>query len=182
MPEKVQFNEDASISISFLPGDHCEFGDGHACIYEYISSAGKQIIMVSVHSGGGAEAEALRNFLEGTGFFQGAHTPEQVRSKMQSLVGSAISIEQGEMVLDALSLIAFIRVPPAHFDAYMALPVEQTLDYALELMQLDPSVLDQDLLVFETCGWKLPGEEAVAGLNYTSNAIYLGLVQLINHE
>ena len=135
-----------------------------------------------MHWGGCTKAEALRNFLEVTGFFQGAYTDTSGRSKMQSLVGSAISIEQGEKVLDALSLIAFIRVPPAHFDTYMALPVEQTLDYALEVMQLDPSVLDQDLLVFETCGWKLPGEEAVAGLNYTSNAIYLGLVQLINHE
>lgn len=177
MPDADGSGEDQSIRIIFSPADHCEFGDGHACVYQFTSSAGKQVIMISVHSGWGAEAEAFRNFLEGTGLFKAGHTLDQVEEHMAALLGSGISLEQGNRVQDGFTLLEIIRVPPAHFNDYMALPIEKTLDYAGQLDLLDPSLLNQDLFVFETCGWKLPGEEAVAGLDYTSNAIYLGLIQ-----
>ena len=182
MPDEGRFDHNQPIEITFSPGDHCEFGDGHACVYEFNSSAGKKVIMTSVHSGWGAEAEAFRDYLEGTGFFQALHTEEQVQGTVESLIGSVIRIHQGELITEGFQLIEIIRVPPTHFNDYLALPIEKTLDYAIEVTRLAPSILDQDLLVFETCGWKLPGEAPVNGLDYTSNAIYLGLVQIINDK
>lgn len=175
-----QADPSASIKVPFIPGDHCEFGEGYACVYDFTSSAIKRVILVSAHSGWGGEAESLRDYLEGSGFFQAALTEDQIKDKVRSLLGSEISIQQGEIVLDGFRLIDILRVPAQYVDAYMALPVEQALDYALEVTHTDPGLLDHDLLVLETCGWKLPGEPSVAGLEYTSSAIYLVFVKLVS--
>lgn len=165
------------VEISFLPGEHCIFGDGHACMYEFLSSDLSRVIFASVHSGVGGEGENFRNFVEGTGINQGLHSTYKVTQNIESLFGSQITISQGTTALTELSLIAIARIPPEHLEAYMALPIEKTLDYAIENNLLDPEILNQDLFVFETCGWRLPDEDDRPGFSSTTYSIYLGVIQ-----
>jgi len=170
------------VEISFLPGEHCIFGDGYACVYEFISSAGKSVTFISVHSGLGGEGDDLRNLFEGTGINLGLFEPAQVMNIAQSLSGSAIEIKQDNRLIKDLTLSAVSRIPPEHFTTYTMLPIEEALDFAIEITSIDPSILNQDLLIIETCGWRLPGEEQIVGLNVTSSSVYLAIVSLENYE
>ena len=114
--EKNQGDRDLPIEISFIPDEHCEFGDGSACIYPLHASSGKQIILASVHSGVGGDAEAFRDFLEGTGFNQGYYQLAQVRRNAQSLQGSAVEMSQAGQKYTELQLINILRIPPEHLD------------------------------------------------------------------
>jgi hypothetical protein len=93
------------------------------------------------------------------------------------LLGSQITITQGATTLSGLTLIAIVRVPPQHMATYLGLPIEKTLEFALDISQIDPSILNQDLFVIETCGWKLPNESPIPGTANTNFAVYLGIVQ-----
>ena len=180
--EKNQGDRDLPIEISFIPDEHCEFGDGSACIYPLHDSTGKQIILASVHSGVGGEAEAFRDFLEGTGFNQGYYQLAQVTRNSQSLQGSAVEISQAGQMHTGLQLIKILRIPPEHLDAYMALPVERTFSFAVEINGVDPEIFDQTLLIFETCGWQLPDEDPIDGHTITSSSVYLGIIGLIDDQ
>lgn len=176
IPQESLFNPGGPVEMAFLPGKRCEYGDGHACIYEFPSPNGTRVIFTSLHSGMGGEGESLRRLLEGTGFNQGLFQSSQVYSNTQALIGADVSLAQGDQTLDGLTLISITRIPPAHLPTYLALPIEKTLDYALSINGLDTDVLNQDVLVFETCGWRLPDESQVAGFKNTSNSVYLGFV------
>jgi hypothetical protein len=168
------------IEITFLPDERCIFGDGKACVYPFISKHGKQVLFTSVHSGIGGEGEIFRSVIEGTGINQGLYTAHQVFGNINSLTGSQVTVLQADIEVNGLELIAIIRIPPEQIKAYLALPVEKILDFAVELNVLYPEVLKQDLLVIETCGWRLPGETRYSGLSDTSGSIYLGLVRIAN--
>ena len=169
----------APVAITFLPGEHCIFGDGHACVYQFLSSTGKRVIFVSVHSGTGGEGDAFRNLLEGTGINQGRLDRETVLERAHALAGSAVTIEQGEGKIDGLTVSAIARIPPEHFEAYTALPIEDALGYVSTVLSLDSELIEEDLLVIETCGWRLPGEPQVRGLANTSSSVYLGFIKLL---
>ena len=175
-PDQGVFDSGQPVDISFLPSDRCEFGDGQACIYAFMSSGGGQVIFASVHSGLGAEAENFRDLLEGTGFNRALHDQEKVRKHMQALAGARVSVSQGQWMLNGLNLAAVVRIPPEYMTGYMQTPVEEVLDYAIEVGILDPGILSKDLLVFETCGWRLPGEALVPGVPDTSTSVYLGVI------
>jgi len=123
----------------------------------------------------GGDADALRDLIEGTGFNQGLFNPEQVDARLDAMIGSKVSLKQGSAGTVDLQLIALVRIPPEQVAAYQALPVERALQFAAEITGLDPAVLAQDLFVFETCGWRLPGEAQITDLPATSSAVYLGL-------
>lgn len=170
------------VEVTFLPGEQCNFGDGHACVYEFSSSAGNRITFVSVHSGYGGEGDELRNLFEGTGINQGLFEPVHVLSIAQSLSGTAVEIAQGDTKIKGLTLTSVTRIPPEHFIAYTALPVERGLDYAVQNSLLDSALLNQDLMIIETCGWRLPGETQIEGLKVTSSSVYLVVIPLENFE
>jgi hypothetical protein len=52
------------------------------------------------------------------------------------------------------------------------------LDYAVQNNLLDPNLLNQDLLIIETCGWRLPGETLIEGLENTSSSVYVAFITL----
>jgi len=165
------------VEIHFYPSDQCQFGDGGACIYEFSTGQGSRVSIASLHSGAGGEAESFRDLIEGTGFNQALYSSDQVNQNIHDLLGSQITITQGATTLSGLTLIAIVRVPPQHMATYLGLPIEKTLEFALDISQIDPSILNQDLFVIETCGWKLPNESPIPGTANTNFAVYLGIVQ-----
>jgi len=175
-PDGEIFGTDQPVVISFLPGDRCEFGDGRACIYAFETASGARVVFASIHSGLGAEAEPFRDLVEGTGIHQALYDEEKIRRHLQGMAGSKIKISQWETQIEGLSLATVVRIPPEHMADYMQTPVEELLDFAVEINAMDPNLLSQDLLVFETCGWRLPGEAPVPGVPDTSTSVYLGVI------
>lgn len=180
-PDRDVINVDQPVDVSFIPGDRCVFGDGRACIYQFRSSSGGTVIFASVHSGLGAEAEKFRDLVEGTGINRAFYNEGQILDRMQTLAGARVAVSQGETQIEGLALSTVVRIPPEHMTAYMQTPVEKVLDYAIKIGVLDPGLLSQNILVFETCGWRLPGEGPVPGVPDTSTAVYLGLIGLPDH-
>ena len=181
-PEMKFDHAGKNVEISFLPGNHCAFGEGYGCVYKFLTPNEKHVTFVSVHSGLGGEGDDLRNLLEGTGINQGLFKPDQVLNVAKSLIGSEIRIEQGDRKISDLTLSRVIRIPPEYVETYTALPVEDTLEYAVKVASLDRTILNDNLMVIETCGWRLPGEEEIAGLNDMSYSVYLVIVSLENFE
>lgn len=175
-PRGLSEEDGKPIQISFMPSEECNFGDGNGCVNEFSSSAGNRIIFVSVHSGLGGEADGFRDLLEGTGLNQGLYNPAEVQKRVQYLSGSEITIIQGEYEITNLSLKAIIRIPPEQLKIYIDLPIPSALEYALEQTYFSQEFIDQDLLIIETCGWRLPHEPQIDGLPQNSNSTYLGIV------
>jgi hypothetical protein len=169
------------VKVSFFPGEHCAFGEGIACTYVFPSSRDPKVVFVSVHSGIGGDADSLRDLVEGTNFNQGKYSSNEVQHRIEMLVGSKINLSQGEEAVQGLTLLSIIRVPPENINEYRQLPVEYTLDYAAGLTSLDQSFFDQDLLVIETCGWRLPDDMEVEGWANTSYSVYLALIGLVTN-
>lgn len=165
------------VEISFFPGNQCNFGDGQACIYEVSSPNLSSVTIASVHSGFGGEGENFRSLIEGTGINQGLLSTDQVNQNINALLGSEIKITQGTSVISRLSLVAIARIPPEHLGQYTALSIEETLEYAIEINRLDPEILNHNLFVLETCGWKLPNEPHIPGYSNTNYSVYLGFIQ-----
>lgn len=174
-PAKVPLERGAEIQIS--PGSACIFGEGKACVYSFMTSQGGKVLFASIHSGVGGEADTLRDLIEGTGVNQGLLDIYDVVEKMESLQGSEIALRQGDETISGMELVDLVRISPANLATYMALPVEKTLDYAVQIAGLDPDLLGQDLLVMETCGWRLPGEDNY-NLENTSSSIYLAVIEM----
>ncbi|HAF49068.1 MAG TPA: hypothetical protein DCL08_07505 [Anaerolineaceae bacterium] len=178
-PKKSQNSIENPIKIKFLPGDHCIFGDGHACVSEFTFPEGNRIIFVSVHSGMGGEADALRDLFEGTGINQGLYNKNEVQHNLKTLKGSEIRVKQGDQKITSLALQGVARISPEYYLTYTALPAQEALDFAIRRLSLDPELFKQDLLIIETCGWRLPDELEVDGLKDTSNSVYLAFVQFV---
>lgn len=175
LPDASQMDFGGGVEVAFSPGLHCEFGDGQACVYEFESPEGSRVVFASIHSGVGGDADALRDLIEGTGFNQGLFNPEQVDARLDAMIGSKVRLKQGSAGTVDLQLIALVRIPPEQVATYQALPVERALRFAAEFARLDPAMLGQDLFIFETCGWRLPGEAQITDLPATSSAVYIGL-------
>jgi len=178
-PQKTQNKDEDFVKIKFMPGDHCIFGDGYACVTEFTSPVGNEIIFVSVHSGMGGEADALRDLFEGTGINQGLYDKDEVLHNLKTLKGSEIRIKQGDQKITGLALQFVTRISPEDFSTYTKLPAQEALDFAIRRLSLDPALFKQDLLIIETCGWRLPGEAGGDGLKDTSSSVYLAFIQLV---
>jgi hypothetical protein len=123
----ISTDNDEPVKITFLPGAHCAFGDGRGCVYQFLSTNGKQVVFVSVHSGTGGQADGFRHMIEGTGFNQGLYNSKQVLQNARSLSGADVTFLQGDYEIDGLALDLIVRIPPEYLDSYMSLPVEQSL-------------------------------------------------------
>ncbi len=177
-PPSRQVNSGKPIRVSFLPGDQCQFGDKHACVFSYQAAANANVIFLTIHSGVGGEGQKLRHAIEGTGINQAGFKLSRVLSNLEALEGAAVSIHQDGQSIDGLQIHGLNRIPPKKIHEYFDLPVEQALAYAASFDEtLLPAILaDQPLIILETCGWKMPGEPWAKDVTATTGSIYLGVI------
>jgi hypothetical protein len=178
-PRNRQVNNGQPIVLKFLPGEHCIFGDHHACVTTFLSAKGSPVIWLTIHSGVGGEGQPFRGAVEGTGIDQAAYSLQKITANLQALSGSQVIISQGSTTVRDLSLKATARIPGSMLQGYFNTPLENTLDFsaqvAPELQLVDDST--QPIIIFETCGWRLPGQPWFPGTTDTSASVYLGVIQ-----
>ena len=179
IPPNKKVNDGKSIVITFIPGDKCKFGDGRACVSAYLTENLGEVDFLTVHSGVGGEAQAFRNAVEGSGENQAGFPLKQVLANLRQLSGAEVVIIQGGQVYTGFRLAVVSRIPATSLKAYFREPIQSALDTAAAL---DPALVPylnaaQPQLVFETCGWKMPGEPWAPGVTGTSASVYLGLIQ-----
>lgn len=179
VPQTKKLNRGKPITISFLPGRRCNFGDKRACVYAYLNEYLENTVFVSVHSGVGGEAQGYRHALEGTLVNSGAYNVKRVQSNMNALDGAQVVISQGGRTVEDLELSFITRVPPRALRKYLSAAVYDALDLAVSIGGdgRSPSIPSQPQLVFETCGWRLPGEALSSVATATSASIYIAVIQ-----
>jgi hypothetical protein len=177
-PDNQRVNAGQPIDLDFLPARRCPFGDQRACTAAYYQNDLTPVTYVSVHSGLGGEAEALRRALEGTGFDSAGATLPQVYQRMKAITGSMVQIQQEDLQSTGYQVASVVRIPASRLKHYLSLPLEQALALAAELEPDLTPLLEsgEPLLVLETCGWRMPGEPWPGGLSDTSSSIYLFVI------
>ncbi|MBN1371686.1 MAG: hypothetical protein JW987_07070 [Anaerolineaceae bacterium] len=165
------------IKSIFIVSSSCSYGTGRACLSTH---RGGEVTLLTIHSGLGGEGEALRGAVEGTGLNMAFFSLERIRRNMDALARSPVQLQGEQAARDDLELAALVRVPPARLEAYF----QQPFDEALAAAEADnpglADVLDgaEDWLVFEICGWQLPGEGWYPGVTPSTGAIYLGFIRV----
>ena len=142
------------------------------------------VVFLTVHSGVGGEAETFRRAVEGRrihslGANRAAYSLKRIQNNLANLTGAQVTVSQGERVLQGLSLVGTARLGPAWLAQYYRLPAGEALELTASL---DPAFTariapEQPMLIFETCGWKLPSEPGSQGVADTSGSVYLGVIQ-----
>jgi hypothetical protein len=178
-PRSAKINRGRPIVIKVNPSSNCRFQDHLACISAFATEDGGNILFASVHSGIGGEAETYRRAVEGMGLDRAGFSLKLIRSNMASLEGASVEIKQGDQLLDGLVLTSTVRLPPPLLSEYFSVPAKQAFMLAASSSQHlerspDPA---GTALVFETCGWRLPGEAWAPGVTSTTGSVYLGLIQ-----
>jgi hypothetical protein len=170
-------NAGNAIKIAFIPGADCEFGSGRACVSRH---RGGQVTLLTVHSGLGGEGEAFRSAVEGTGLDLAFFSSARIRHNMQALAGSPARIQSGGLGREDLSLAAVVRIPPARLEEYFGTPFDEALSAAAEDSPELQAALDSGgpLLIFEICGWQIPGEVMAPEVSPTTASIYLGVIKI----
>jgi hypothetical protein len=178
-PKTRRINNGQPILLKFLPGEHCTFGDQHACVAAFRGPGGIPVIWLTIHSGVGGEGQPLRNAIEGTGINQAAYSLQEISANLQALSGSQVVISQGTTTVRDLRLQAMARIPGSMLQGYFNTPLENTLDFsaqvAPELQPINQST--QSMIIFETCGWRVAGQPGFPDTTDTSASVYLGLIQ-----
>ncbi len=166
-------NDDKNIRIAFTPAADCPLNSGKACVTAHRAG---QVILLTVHSGGGGQGEAFRAAVEGAGLDTAAFSLARIRANLALLAGAPADYKLGAGAWLPLRLAAVTRIPPAQVETYMRLPVDDALRLVSEIDPAARAALDsgQPLLLFEICGWYLPGEDWSPGETLTSASIYLG--------
>jgi hypothetical protein len=179
-PPTGQVNRGRPIVITVNPGRSCPYEADRACVTAFRSSAGGNVIFISVHSGIEGEAETYRRAVEGLGVDQAGYSLKQIRLNLAGLAGAAVQIKQGERVIGGLRLAAAGRVPARLIQEYFHSPVEQALGVAASANPELESLVNAagPILVFETCGWTVPGEAWAPGVTSASSSVYIGVIQL----
>ena len=165
------------IKIAFAPGDSCAYGSGRACVSRHRNG---QVTLLTVHSGLGGEGEAFRSAVEGTGLDLAFYSFAQIRQNLGALAGASARLQSGELNRDDLNLAVVTRVPPRRLAEYFEMPFDQALaDEALQTPDLQ-AALDsgEPLLMFEICGWQIPGEAMAPQVSPTTASIYLGVIRI----
>lgn len=180
-PDDDSVNNGEPIIIPFFPGRYCEFGKKTACVTAYKTNELGNVLLVSVHSGVGGEAQRLRNAIEGTGINQAKFDLEKVINKLDALNGSSVSILQDGKEITGLKLVATSRIPAKSIADYFNAPVTEALSLSAGI---DPDILEyvdpfRPQLVIETCGWKMRGEPWAEEVTPTTASVYLGIIQEI---
>jgi hypothetical protein len=179
-PTSQQVNDGQPVILKFIPGQRCIFGDNHACVAAFIDNEGTPVIWLTIHSGVGGEGQPFRDAVEGTGIDRAAYSLKKILSNLQALSGSQVVISQGTRTIRDLRLQATARIPGSMLQGYFNTPLENTLDFstqiAPELHLVSQST--QPIIVFETCGWRVPGQPWFPGTTDTSASVYLGVIQI----
>jgi hypothetical protein len=178
-PADRRVNNGQPIILKFLPGKHCIFGDHHACVASFQRSGEAPVIWLTIHSGVGGEGQPFRNAVEGTGINRAAYSLQKTLTNLQALSGSKVVISQGKTSVRGLSLLQTARIPGSMVQGYFDTPLEDTLNFS---SQIAPELLPvshptQPILVFETCGWRIPGQPWFPGTSDTTASVYLGVIQ-----
>lgn len=181
IPPDKRVNGGKPILISFIPGQSCQFGDQQACVTTTENVVDTPINFLSIHSGIGGEAQAFRHALEGTGYDQAAYNLKDILKNVNALRGAEVIIYQGDKELKGFKLTGTSRIPSKNTRSYFDLPLPEAFWLAAEI---DPSLkqfssIEQPIIVFETCGWRAPGEKWVSGLRNTQAAVYIGVIQKV---
>jgi hypothetical protein len=178
-PNNRKVNNGQPIILKFIPGDHCIFGDHHACVAAVQSSEGRPVIWLTIHSGVGGEGQPFRNAVEGTGIDSTAYSLQKISANLLDLSGSRVVISQGTTSARDLRLQVTARIPGSLLQGYFNTPLEDTLDFSTQVAPgLQPvSQAIQPLIVFETCGWRVPGQPWFPGTTATSASVYLGVIE-----
>ena len=178
-PKDRKVNNGQPIILKFIPGDHCIFGDQHACVAALQSSEGTPVIWLTIHSGVGGEGQPFRNAVEGTGINSAAYSLQHISANLQDLSDSRVVISQGTTTARDLRLQVTARIPGSLLPGYFNTPLEDTLDFSAQVApELQPlSLSKQPLIVFETCGWRVPGQPWFPGTTATSASVYLGVIE-----
>jgi hypothetical protein len=175
-----QVNHSQPIVIAINPSRKCPYEDGRACVSAFRTTEGGNVIFVSVHSGVDGQAEAFRRAIEGLGVNRAGFSLKKIRSNLAEMAGAAVQIQQGERLIDGLQLAAVGRVPSKLIQDYFHNPVEQALVIAATVNPELENFANSSgtLLVFETCGWTVPGEAWAPGVTSFSSSVYIGVIQL----
>jgi len=179
IPQDKRVNGGKPITITFIPGQKCEFGNHKACVNTSRHGENGETIYLTIHSGIGGEGQAYRHAMEGTGYDQAALSLKEIQKNVSALAGAQVVITQGDKQVGGFTLRGTSRVPARSVQAYFDLPLPEALGLAA---QVDPSLQpyvapNQPQIVFETCGWRAPGESWVRGLRNTRAAVYIGVIQ-----
>lgn len=170
-PNDESVNRGRPIRIRFKPGLDCAFGSQRACVSAYLQPDGHEVIFLSIHSGVGGQAQSFRHAVEGTGINQAGFSLPETLQNLQALRGASVGLRQNDLELYQFSLTDNARIPANDLQAYFALPVSAALS-AGEL-----PAADQPVLVFETCGWHMPGESRADAVSGTTASVYLAVIQ-----
>jgi hypothetical protein len=178
-PNNRQVNNGEPIILKFFPGDHCIFGDHHACVAALQNTEGTPIVWLTIHSGVGGEGQLFRNAVEGTGIDSAAYSLQKISANLQALSDSQVIISQGTTTVRDLRLQVTTRIPGSLLQGYFNTPLEDTLEYSAQVApELQPtSQSTHPLIVFETCGWRVPGQPWFPGTTATSASVYLGVIE-----
>ena len=177
-PPNKEVNNGKIVELSFLLGKACIFGDQRACIHQY-NDGNRDIVLLTIHSGVGGEAQEFRHAVEGTGINRAGYSLKKVQSNLDSITGAQVAISQDKDQSGRFSLVGITRIPPEYVQTYLDSTIYEVLDLANRLnpdlgKKLDPTL---PIVAFETCGWKMVGEPWLPGITSTSGAIYLAVIQ-----
>ena len=177
-PGDAQVNRGKPIQLSFIPGNTCNFGDSRVCVNIH-NNGTHNMVFLTVHSGVGGEAQAFRHAIEGTGINRAGYAVTKVQDNLNALAGTDVAISQGNQQFNGFSLVGVTRIHPSYVHDYLGMSIDQALAFAT---QLDPALMaaidpSRPVLVFETCGWKMPGEPWYPGISATTGSIYVGVIQ-----
>ncbi len=178
-PPDKRVNKGKPIVIAFKPGATCDYREQTACVNTFTAEAGGRVTYLTIHSGVGADAEPFRQAVEGMGFDQAAYSLRQVQAHLRALEGARVEIVQGETTIRGLTLTGAGRIPPRYLRHYLNSPLPEALELAAELNPSLSGAVNPDLpqVIFETCGWMMPGEPWLPGITSTNASLYLGVIQ-----
>jgi hypothetical protein len=178
-PPDRRVNQGRPILISFIPGQTCNYGDNRGCVNVYPMGSGVEATFITVHSGVGGEGQAFRNAVEGTGINSASLSLKEIRVNLKALDGAEVAIIQGKHRYEGFTLSVAARIPPKFMRTYFEAPIQEALLFASTVDERLRSASQGSLplLIFETCGWKVPGEPWARGATSTTASIYLGVIQ-----
>ncbi len=118
-------NAGQSIEMTFFPAQDCPYGTGTACISQHRSG---QVILLTIHSGIGGEAEAFRQAVESTSLYGAGFTGEQIQTNLASLQNIPVQMSLGAGDMSELEMAAVARVPGVDLEQYFELPYDEALE------------------------------------------------------
>ena len=178
-PPDKHLHRGKPVVIAFLPGKRCRFGDNRGCVTTFRDEGNGEVTFLTVHSGIGGEGQAFRQALEGTGLGGAAYNLKKIQANLNAWEGAKVVITQGKKRMEGFTLTTISRVPARQVNNYLGASIPEALTFAAHLDEdlILPISSGERLLIFETCGWRVPGERRAARVPLSSASIYLGVIQ-----